>query len=75
MTDQVSFFGEAISFGYFSLGQQRKVTRSPAGEWKLCFSRKMARTREDQVLLGSGERLDDALSANGSRALRGGVRP
>ena len=29
--------GEAFSFGYFSLGQQRKVTRSPAGERKHCF--------------------------------------
>ena len=34
---RVSFVGEALSFAYFSLGQQRKVSRSPAGEWKLCF--------------------------------------
>ena len=38
--------GKAISFGYFSLGQQRKVTRSPAGEWKLCF----CTSSEDQTL-------------------------
>ena len=35
-TPRMCSVGEAVSFAYFSLGQQRKVSRSPTGERKHC---------------------------------------
>ena len=49
-THRVRFVGKALSFAYFSLGQQRKVSRSPAGEWKLSTCFPEIKLRPDQTL-------------------------
>src|ERR1700744_1831467 len=51
---------KAISLGYFSLGQQRKVTRAPAGDRNArCVSGTLAKTRQPGT-----EALDSCLRRN-----------
>src|SRR5215813_748238 len=61
----------ALLFGYFLLGKQEKVTRSPAGERKALPRTKKAKIKMDSRFRGNdGEDLDSRFRGNDERETR-----